>query len=79
MKNNKKKEQININIGIKFRQLREANGYTSAYSFASDCGISEAYYGRLERGEYSPSLKMISIIAKQLGLTLSDLVKNIDV
>ena len=75
----KRKDQINVNMGIRFRQLREDSGYTSAYIFADDCGINEAYYGRLERGEYSPTLKMLSIIAKQLGITISELVKNIDI
>ncbi len=72
-----KKEKININFGNKIRMLREDNGY-SQYDFAFECGISDAYYGRIERGEYSPTLKLMNKIAKTLGITLSELLKNVD-
>ena len=72
-----KKEKININFGNKLRKLRENNGYKQ-YDFAIDCDISEAYYGRIERGEFSPSLKIINKIAKTLGIPISELVKEID-
>lgn len=72
-----KKDKINVNFGNKIRFLRENNGYNQ-YSFAFECGISEAYYGRIERGEFSPTLKMISKIAKTLGITISELLQDID-
>lgn len=72
-----KKEKINIAFGNKIRTLRKENGYNQ-YDFAFECNISEAYYGRIERGEYSPTLKIINKIAKTLGITLSELLKNID-
>lgn len=72
-----KKEKINQNFGNKIRRLREENGYTQ-YDFAFECGISEAYYGRIERGEYSPSLKTIFKIARTLGISISDLVKDVE-
>ncbi len=72
-----KKDKINLNFGNKIRKLREDNGYKQ-YDFAFDCNISEAYYGRIERGEFSPSLKIINKIAKALGIPISELLKEID-
>lgn len=72
-----KKDVINIKFGNKVRMLRESNGYNQ-YDFAFECGISEAYYGRIERGEYSPTLRLMNKIAKTLGISLSELLKNIN-
>lgn len=72
-----KKEKINIKFGYRLRQLREDNGFQQ-YEFATYCGVSEAYYGRLERGEYSPTLKMLEKISRALGINISELVKDID-
>ncbi len=72
-----KKEKINIKFAYRLRQLREDNGFQQ-YEFATYCGISEAYYGRLERGEYSPTLKILEKISRTLGMNISELVKDID-
>lgn len=71
------KERINVSFGNKIRRLRENSGYNQ-YDFAFECGISEAYYGRIERGEYSPTLKLIYKISKTLGIPLSELLKDVD-
>ena len=72
-----KKEKINIKFGYRLRQLREDNGFQQ-YEFAIYCGVSEAYYERLERGEYSPTLKILEKISRTLGINISELVKDID-
>lgn len=72
-----KKSDINVKFGNKIRMLRKNNGYNQ-YDFAYECGISDAYYGRIERGEHTPSLEMITRMAKTLGITTSDLLKDID-
>lgn len=72
-----KKEKVNVKFGFRLRMLRESNGFKQ-YEFAVYCGISEAYYGRLERGEYSPTLKMLEKISRILGITISELVENIE-
>jgi transcriptional regulator with XRE-family HTH domain len=77
MENFMKKEKINVNFGNKIRRLREDGGFIQ-YDFAYECEISDAYYGRLERGEFSPSLKLMYKIAKTLGLPLSELLKDVD-
>ena len=72
-----KKDKINVKFGYRLRLLREDNGLQQ-YEFAVYCGISEAYYGRLERGEYSPTLKILEKISRTLGISISELVKDID-
>lgn len=67
---------INIKFGNKLRKLREDSGYHQ-YDFAYECDISDAYYGRIERGEHSPSLEILEKISKVLGIPLSELLKNI--
>lgn len=72
-----KKDKINIKMGYRLRTIREDNGFQQ-YEFAVLCGISEAYYGRLERGEYSPTIKILEKISRTLGINISELVKDID-
>lgn len=72
-----KKDKINMKMGFRLRQIREDNGFQQ-YEFADYCGISEAYYGRLERGEYSPTIKILDRISRTLGITISELVKDVD-
>lgn len=67
-----KKDKINIKMGYRLR-----TGFQQ-YEFADLCGISEAYYGRLERGEYSPTIKILEKISRTLGISISELVKDID-
>ncbi len=72
-----KKDKINMKMGFRLRKLREDNGFQQ-YEFADYCGISEAYYGRLERGEYSPTIKILDKISRTLGITISELIKDVD-
>lgn len=72
-----KKDKINIKMGYRLRTIREDNGFQQ-YEFAVLCGISETYYGRLERGEYSPTIKILEKISRTLGISISELVKDID-
>ena len=48
---------INVDqeVGSIIRKYRESRGYTQDY-FSYLCGISRAYYGRIERGEYHVTL-----------------------
>lgn len=65
-------EDINIQFGNTMRRLWEGRGY-SQEKFAALCGISRAYYGRLERGEHSVTLDRCRQIANALGLALYEL------
>ena len=71
------KKELNVAIGNRIRLLREQNGYKQ-YDFAYECNVSDAYYGRIERGEHTVSLEILYKISKHLGISLSDLLKGIE-
>ncbi|WP_322354811.1 helix-turn-helix transcriptional regulator [Paratractidigestivibacter sp.] len=68
--------EINIVFGANLRKFREARGMTQE-QFAELCGISRAYYGRIERGEHSATIEMCDNIASALGVHISDLFVNL--
>ena len=61
-----------IAFGDNLRKIREGRGYTQM-QFAEICGISRAYYGRIERGEHSATIDMCLRIADSFGMHISDL------
>lgn len=50
--------------------MREGRGYTQS-QFSELCGISRAYYGRIERGEYNVTVEMCKKIADGSGCHIS--------
>lgn len=72
-----KRKKINIAFGNNCRRHRENNGYNQ-YDFAFECGISETYYGRIERGEHSVTIELAQKIARNLGITISELTIGIE-
>ena len=69
-------ENVNVQFGNILRITREARGMTQE-EFAHQCGISRAYYGRIERGEHSITLDMCKKISDFLGVSLSDLFSDL--
>lgn len=69
-------EDINIQFGNILRKTREARGLTQE-EFAALCGISRAYYGRVERGEHSVTLDLCKRISDALGITLSAIFEDL--
>lgn len=65
----------NIQFGNILRKTRETRSLTQE-EFAALCGISRAYYGRVERGEHSITLELCKRIADSLGITLSALFED---
>lgn len=61
-----------IAFGDNLRKLRAGRGM-SQIEFAEICGISRAYYGRIERGEHSATIDMCFRITNALGMHISDL------
>ena len=59
-------------FGERVRQLRKARGF-SQQSFAERCGLDRTYIGGIERGERNVALRNIEVIAKSLGLSVSEL------
>lgn len=63
---------INVAFGNVLRKYREGRGYAQD-EFSEMCGISRAYYGRIERGEHSLTIEKCQLIASALNVRLADL------
>ena len=70
-------ERIEIEFGSRVRKLREEAGL-SFREFALMIGRSKAYIIQLENGHRNVSLDTIERIAAGLGISLTDLFKNLD-
>ncbi len=64
--------------GHKVARLRDEQGYTTR-AFAAKVGISEAYMGRIERGERLGSPAVRRRIVEALGVTLADLAPDVPI
>jgi len=61
-------------LGDVIRERREELGLSQeALAFA--CGLHRTYISQLERGQKSPTLRALSVIAKALKTTPADLVR----
>ena len=69
-------DNINVQFGNILRKIRE-NRQLSQEEFAQQCGISRAYYGRVERGEHSVTLSLCKQIADALGISMADLFEDL--
>lgn len=49
----------------------------SQEEFSGMCGVSRAYYGRIERGEHSVTLDICQKISEATGLSISELFEDI--
>ena len=67
---------VNVQFGQVLRKIREGRGL-SQEQFAELCGISRAYYGRIERGEHSVTLVLCQKISDATGLAFSELFEDI--
>ena len=69
-------QNINIQFGNVLRKIREGRGL-SQESFSELCGISRAYYGRIERGEHSATLELCQKVSDATGLSFTELFADI--
>jgi len=69
-------ESIDVQFGNALKKLRKERHMTQA-EFADYCGISRAYYGRIELGKHSATLYMCQRIAEATGIYLYDFFKDI--
>lgn len=67
---------INKEIGLVIRKHREERGL-SQEKFANYCNVSRAYYGRIERGEFNPTIELCFRISSSLGIRLQDLFEDL--
>lgn len=63
-------------FGQRVRELRTAAGL-SQEAFAAKCDLDRTYVGGIERGERNLSLRNIEVLAKALGLTISNLTEGL--
>lgn len=59
-------------FGARLREVREAAG-VSQEDLANQCGMSRRYVGAIERGEVSPTLDRIFLLAEALAQQPRDL------
>ena len=59
-------------LGGRIRSLRRKRGW-SQKDLATRCAISAHHLGKIERGEANATLATLLPIAKNLGITISDL------
>lgn len=71
-----KKLDILLRFGARVRQMRKSKGY-SQEAFAARCELDRTYIGGIERGERNVALRNIEAIAKALGMSVSQLVKDL--
>lgn len=67
---------VNVAIGDIIRKYREGRNL-SQETFSELCGISRAYYGRIERGEHSLTVEKCQQIADALNIRIADLFEEL--
>ena len=59
-------------LGQRIRELRKAKGL-SQEAFADRCGLDRTYISGIERGNRNVAIRNIALIAKALGVSISEL------
>jgi transcriptional regulator with XRE-family HTH domain len=72
----KQETSIQIELGKRIRELRLKKGW-SQEAFAQLCRLDRTYISGIERGIRNVSLRNIEVIAKTLGISISELFKTI--
>jgi len=62
----------NVQLGKTIRNLRESRGWNQE-EFAFRCGTTTANLSRIETGKHGPSQDLLQVIAKSLGMQVSQL------
>lgn len=62
-------------FGVAVRSIRTVQGVAQE-TLASLAGIERSHMGKIERGEHMPTLSIILKIAKALGCSASELIKE---
>lgn len=65
-------KSFRLHFGQNLKRFRKENNL-SQEEFAALCKISRAYYGRIERGEYSPTIDLCYQIALALQINVYEL------
>jgi transcriptional regulator with XRE-family HTH domain len=63
-------------FGHRVRELRKAKEL-SQEAFADECGLDRTYISGIERGKRNVALRNIEAIARALGATISELMRDL--
>jgi transcriptional regulator with XRE-family HTH domain len=63
-------------LGSRVRDCRRSRGL-SQEAFAAKCGLDRTYISGIERGKRNVSLRNIEVIAKSLGISISELTEGL--
>lgn len=59
-------------FGDRIRKLRISKNW-SQYDLAAETGIDRSQLGKIERGEYNPTISTLKVLADTFGVSVSDL------
>lgn len=71
-----RKDPILCALGWRVRQLRESKGWTQE-ALAGRAGLDRSYVAGIEAGLRNPSTKALAKLARPLGVTLSELFRDV--
>ena len=63
-------------FGKRVRELRKKAGL-SQEAFAAKCRLDRTYIGGIERGERNVALRNLNVIARALGMSVSQMMKGL--
>ncbi len=69
-------DDFSVLFGDRVRALRTKRGF-SQEEFAARCRLDRTYISGIERGRRNPALRNIRKIAKELGVTVSELFRGL--
>jgi transcriptional regulator with XRE-family HTH domain len=70
-------QQILLALGKRLRELRAEQGF-SQEAFADHCGLHRTAMSLIERGKRVPSLRTLVTLSRGFGVSLSELLEDID-
>lgn len=71
-----KQSNILQRFGARVREVRKAKGL-SQEALADLCGLDRTYISGIERGKRNVALRNVEVIAKSLGLSISELMRSL--
>jgi transcriptional regulator with XRE-family HTH domain len=63
-------------FGLRVRELRKAMGL-SQEAFADRCGLDRTYISGIERGNRNVAIRNVELIAKALGVSISEMMRGL--
>ena len=70
-------QQVLLGLGKRVRELREKRGF-SQEAFADLCGLHRTAMSLIERGQRTPSLRTLVTLSQGFGISLSELLRDVD-